>query len=907
MTRHLSLALLLLSLPSLAQAQGDASGAIVGYAFDETGNPLAGITITVQSPTQIGGPRKTTTSAEGFFRLAALFPGVFRLRAQAAKMIPYVQEGIQVGLGTVEITAILSVATAGSDVLVVLDHPVVQPDSAKVTKVFDTRFVEVLPMRSRDQVHTQLIDQVPGGMNGRLRGSNQNQILFLQDGFELNQSNGVYPVLKSAAAFEVGVSGYGADGATAPGGMLNVVTRSGSNKLEAELEATADSSRLRFFTDQRDASAPSFYYLLAPLLSGPILKDRLWFMVTDELHFIQNARSPDAEGLLPAADTYRKFIHKGTLKLTWQVSTRHRLSSVTNLEFPIWEHNMTAALGTESDAQQDRYARRLFTGLVYDALLADSLVLRSQAGLMQIPQEWYPTRCRRDPDCDFVPSVVQNLPRKQALQNNPSHRRDDLFSVQWANALSWFGQRPGLGQHDLVLKDRFYTEENTQRTSRPGDRTYELNGSTPAALTTYYANDPRYEEPRYGWFISTAHVLRHTTTLSDGWKPSHDLTITPSLSHTFAGGWNSRGDRLVNSQALAPGLALAWDPTHDGRTVVRASHSQYVDVDLLAAARHTLGSQAQQRCLWNADTQGYDRACVFSGGLSRNTFGSPCGPSGLDTEGRPCREPLGIPRTYEYGLGVERDVGQGVALSLDLAHRRYAHQFEVSETNRVWSDSGNTVVGYRNGRPEAILDLGTPAAATRQYTGVTFGITRREGRLKTMASYTWSTLTGNVFDNLNNPWGDIPARDVYLRGGPLADDHRHEVRATWQYEVCRMLTLGGRYEFSSGTPVQRLFWNEETAGYDLYRARPGQNAGTNLNDPGDDRPLRLPDHQELNVEVRANLLPLLGQKLEVAVDFLNVLGQRTATALGQNDGQDVGVERAWMDPFRIRLRVNYRY
>jgi hypothetical protein len=588
------------------------------------------------------------------------------------------------------------------------------------------------------------------------------------------------------------------------------------------------------------------------------------------------------------------------------VTTRHRLSSVTNLEFPIWEHNMTAALGTEADAQQDRYARRLFTGLVYDALLTDDLVLRAQVGLMQIPQEWYPTRCRRDPDCDFVPSVIQNLPRRQALQNNPSHRRDDLLSVQWANALTWFAHSRW-GEHALVLRERFYTEENTQRISRPGDRTYELNGSTPAALTTYYANDPRYEQARYGWSISTAHVQRHTTTLSDAWKPTRFLTLTPSLSHTIAGGWNSRGDQLVNSQALAPGLAVAWDATHDGHTVVRASYSQYVDVDLLAAARHTLGSQAQQRCLWNPDSGSYDRACVFSGGLSRNTFGSPCGPSGLDAEGRSCQQPLGIPRTYEYGLGAERELVQGLALSLDFTHRRYAHQFEVSETNRIWSQSGDGVVGYRNGRAEAIMDLGTPASATRQYTGVTLGLNKRGGRLKALASYTWSTLTGNVFDNLNNPWGDIPARDVYLRGGPLADDHRHEVRATLQYELARFLTFGARYEFSSGTPVQRLFWNEETAGFDLYRARPGQNAGANVNDPGDDRPVRLPDRQELNVEARVNLAPLLGQKLEMAVDFLNVLNQRTATAYGQNDGQDAGVERAWMDPFRIRLRVNYRY
>jgi hypothetical protein len=907
MRGHGLFVLLSLLVPVVAHAQGGDAGSILGHVFDETGNPIPGVKVTVRSPTQIGGAKVAYSNDDGFFRIPALFPGIFSLDAKAPKLKTFYQQNINVGItGAVELSIVMSVYTVDLG-LVIVDSPTVRTDNAAVTKVYDMGLIGTLPMRSRDQVHTQMINQVPGGMNGRIRGAAENQTLFLQDGFELNQSNGVYPVLKSSAAFEISVSGYGAEGATAPGGLINLVTRTGSNKLEAELEATADSSALRFFTDGRDASVPSYTYVLAPLLAGAIVKDRLWFMVTDELHFIQNGRAPDAEGILRAADTYRKFIHKGTMKLTWQMAERHKLTSVTNLEFPIWEHNMTGALGTEADAQQDRYARRLFTGLIYDGLLTDTLVLRSQVGLMQIPQEWYPTRCRRDPACDSVPSIVQLQPRRQALQNNPSHRRDDLFSVQFSNALTWFVPQGQWGQHALTLKDRFYSEVNTQRISRPGDRTYELNGATPVALTTYYANDPRFEEARYGWSISTARVLRHTVSLSDAWKPIIHLTLTPSLSYTLATGSNSRGDRLIDSHTLAPGLAVAWDPFHDARTVVRGSYSQYVDVDLLGPARHTLGSQAQRRCLWNPDTQDYDRACVSSGGLSQNTFGSPCGPSGIAADGAPCRQPLEIPRTHELTLGTEREVVSGLALSLDFVHRRYTHQFEVSESNRIWDRSGNAILGYRNGRPETILDLGTPTSAQRQYTGVTLALTKREGRLKTMLSYTWSTLTGNVFDGLNNPWGDIPARDVYLRGGPLADDHRHEVRGTMQYAMSPWLTFGGRYEFSSGTPYQRLFWNEESAAFDLHRAQAGQNAGANLNDPGDDRAQRLPDRQELNVEVRLNLMPLLGHKVELAVDLLNLLGQRTATAYGQNDGQDAGVERAWMDPFRLRLRANYRY
>jgi hypothetical protein len=163
-----------------------------------------------------------------------------------------------------------------------------------------------------------------------------------------------------------------------------------------------------------------------------------------------------------------------------------------------------------------------------------------------------------------------------------------------------------------------------------------------------------------------------------------------------------------------------------------------------------------------------------------------------------------------------------------------------------------------------------------------------------------------VAGSATNLYGDIPGRDVYL-DGYLPDDHRHEVKATASYQATTWLSFGTRTIYTSGQPYDRLFRNDETQAYDLYRAVRGINPGSNVNDPADDRMLRLPDQLELNLQARVNLLPLIGKRLDLYVDFLNVLGLRTATTLGTNDGQDFGVERAWMDPFRVRLGLNYRY
>src|SRR6185436_1440222 len=114
----------------------------------------------------------------------------------------------------------------------------------------------------------------------------------------------------------------------------------------------------------------------------------------------------------------------------------------------------------------------------------------------------------------------------------------------------------------------------------------------------------------------------------------------------------------------APTFSEAWDASHDGRTVLRGSLNQYVDVDMVNIARHSLGSQASQNCKWDPNTSTFTSGCVFSGGRSANTFGSPCGPSGIAPDGTDCHEKLKIPRTWEYTLGGEREVVQGLALSL---------------------------------------------------------------------------------------------------------------------------------------------------------------------------------------------------------------------------------------------------
>lgn len=894
----------LLLVPRSTFGQAGQNGSISGYVTDQNGMPLKGVRVNATSPTQIGGAKIGYTNDDGFFRLPGLDPGVFEVRASAPKLKTVLQRGIAVGINApAEVNVVMEVETAVEEVRVIEKSPVISTTTANVKETYDLDFVESIPLDSRDAAHRQVVNLAPGARDRRMRGGAINQTLFTQDGFDMRD---VFPTQKTSAAFEVQTAGYGADAPIAPGGVVNMVTRSGSNRWEAEFNATTELRQLEFFRSANDPALGRERHVLNPMLAGPIVKDRLWFYFNFESHIQTDGVEKDPLGVAPDPPVFEKYINKGTLKLTWQVSPRNKLSSLTTFD-SAYEVNRLMDVGITREAQQERITGRVFQGLTWESLLGDSLFFRTQVGYNQYPEHIYPSLCKEMPvDCEHIPAVLQTVPRSLTYGNATEHQRVDLYSMQFGNRLDWYLNGGVLGEHSISLRDQFFGQERTNWISHPGDKLTQYIGSTPDRETIYYSNDARFEAPRSGWYITRGTFWRHVTTLSDSWKPTRRLTLIPSLSHVYATGENGQGDRPVTINTFAPSVALAWDATHDGRTVFRGSVSKYVDADLQNVVEHTNGIQPQRMCRYNTATGEFDRNCVYSGGRSTNTFGTPCGPTGIDADGRDCRESLKAPRTWEYSGGVERELFPGTAVGVDVVYRRFSNQFETRETNKIWAGSGDTVLDYRNGRRENVTDLGTPDDAKRRYIGVTGSLARREGPLKVQGTYTWARLDGTVFDGLKNDYGDIPPQDVYLFGA-LPEDRRHEIKLTATYQITKWMSGGMRYMYLSGAPYRRLFYNDETGNFDSYRAEVGIDPGVNLNDPGDDRALRTPDRQSLNLQLRFAIKPGIGRRLDLYVEALNVLGLRTETAFGQQDGRDFGVPTTRMEPFRIRLGLNYRY
>jgi hypothetical protein len=900
------ISLMLFALPARAQ-KGD-SGSIVGYVIDQNGSPIRGVKVTASAPTQIGGKKTAYTNDEGFFRFPILEPGNFQVRTEAPKLKTHVQENVRVGINApAEINIVMEVASDKiEEVKVVEKAPLVSTTTANVKEVYDIDFVDSMPHDNRDVIYSQITNYTAGTIRGgRIRGGGGTQTLYEMDGFNMLRQ---YPTLKASAAYEIQTAAYGPDHANAPGGVVNLVTRSGSNKFELEMNASFDDNRLRFFQDSLDSRAPGNFYVLNPTVSGPIVKDRLWYSVNVEFLTQKTSREGDVEGRLPDPLPELRNWYKGTLKLTWQVSSRNKLQSVTNWD-DWWQFNRSAGLGFDHDSQSTGRSIKYFTGLIWESVLTDNIVFRSQAGIISLNNRFKPYSCYDNPiDCNHIPATVDTFPPQQTLNNATVNDANDVASGQFINRIEFFGNSKALGEHAIQVKNNTIWQQETNRRSVPGDMVYETNRGVPSALTEYWANDPRYDDARKGWFITTTTSIRNVLSLQDAWKPTRHLTFTPGVGYVWATASNSRGETVLTQQTFTPSIGVAWDATHDGRTVLRGSFNQYVDLDLNPIATHSLGSQVNRKCLYNEANGLYDRSCVYSGGATGATIGKPCGPSGVTETGEDCTQTLTIPKTWEYTLGAEREVFEGLSLSFDFIYRLFANQYEKSETNRIWSPSGAQLDnggGYRNGRQQTVSDLETPDNAQRRYVGITAAITRREGKMKVHAAYTWSRLDGTVLEGSGNRLGDIGPRDIFL-DGPLADDHRHELKTNMSYQISRWIGTSVRYSYYSGLPYNRLFQNTVTGAFEDYRARTGINPGTNLNDPSDDRALRLPDFHSLNASISFNLQPLIGQKLDLSMDFLNILNQRTTKEVSENDNADFGVMRSREPPMRMRFVLRYK-
>jgi hypothetical protein len=889
-------------------------GSLFGYVYDQSGVPLRGVTVTISSPTQIGGTKSTTTSDEGAFRFQGLFPGVFKISASAPKLRSVVQEGVRVGQSQTEVSLVMEVDTGQEEQITIIQKaPEINTRSSTVGESFDIDFLNSLPLATRDfQGATALaagVTDVTGSGNPEVRGGLYFNNKYSVDGFDstdpVTSTFGQNFSFNAMANLEVSTAGLEAEDAGTAGGVINIVTRSGSNRFEADGGAIYQDYRMRLFEDKLDRGKTRL--IVGDLnVGGPILRDKLWFFVSGQavdnsLVITQNPNFPDHPPL-------QIYGFDGLAKLTWRVSTRHELSLKLTAS-PGAFNNTLQSLLVEPEAEARQFQRTEQAILTYQ--YTGELFLRGLLGFQQQRFNVGPQSCEWDPDnCTNIPGefdVLTGILR----QNYISQTIDDRLKLQFTGTAEYTLDRFLGGEHGLKLTWNYVAAKNNVRSTVPGDEVLNTIGGMPFSREEYCSNDPKLSngECRKNYLYSSIVGESSVFSLSDRFRFSgyRYLTLTPAVSMLIGSSENDRGVEVTDAVAFAPRVSAIWDATHDGRTKLFGVFRGSADTGFLALTSFTSRSLYLKDCSWDPEAMAYVRDCRSQGGNDTTTVGLPCGPTGINPDGTPCRQKLSTPRVWEGVLGAERELVTGVVLKGTMIYRKFVRQWEDAETNANWNNGGTALdrtTPFKSGRNEFIFDLQTPDEANREYRGATVELRKREGVVRALVSYTLSRFEGST-EALTGTFLDNPGQTKFYYG-PLAADNRHDVRAQAVWIAKSWLSVGSSFAFLSGAPYNRLFFDPVYRRFGAFRTQRGYDNRGTLS-PDDDRPLRLPDFSQLDLQLRLSLEPLIKQRIDLWVDALNVLALRTTTGVVQTDGPFWGQTQSRQAPTQLRFGAQFRF
>jgi len=241
---------IVLALAAFSCAQDASTGSLRGVVVDPDSRSIAGASIIVVNDAT-GLRYSATTDTEGRFAFELLPPGDYSARADAPGMAPELSPQMHVDVGgTTELEFRLAVAGTQETVTVSDAPPVVETQPSAVSAVLDERAITELPLNGRrfsDLILlTPGVTQDPRGLtsasNGDLAfgGIRGYQSSYLVDGADNNnsffgQARGRYraPYQFSnevVQEFRVSSNSYGAELGRAGGAVVNVVTKSGSNR-----------------------------------------------------------------------------------------------------------------------------------------------------------------------------------------------------------------------------------------------------------------------------------------------------------------------------------------------------------------------------------------------------------------------------------------------------------------------------------------------------------------------------------------------------------------------------------------------------------------------------------------------------------------------------------------------------
>lgn len=270
------------------------TGVIVGVVHDSTAAVIPGATVTArQSETNL--TRVMQSDEQGVYRFIQLPPGKYEIKAESNNFSSQTQL-TTLALGTTALLEFTLTPLGTSDVVLVEANSSTEPQTESSTNIERTR-LENLPSLQRSSLGLALIsprvngDQLPKegvvvtsglSINGQSARFNNVTIDGLDNNDYLTGSTRSLFSQDGIQEFQIITDSYSAEFGRVLGGIVNLVTRGGSNQFHSEI--------FLFDTNDQLAARNSFakkkpelnQYQFGGILSGPLRKDRTFFFTSYE-------------------------------------------------------------------------------------------------------------------------------------------------------------------------------------------------------------------------------------------------------------------------------------------------------------------------------------------------------------------------------------------------------------------------------------------------------------------------------------------------------------------------------------------------------------------------------------------------------------------------------------------------
>jgi len=607
-----------------AMAQSNAAGVIYGKVANPAGASVA------LTNTDTGLKRTVTPDAQGNFRVTALPVGHYK--------VDLVRNGGIAGSNEVDVLLGQGVDASFGDMATVQvsgRRSRIDVSTASNGATFTAKELAALPIQQNVAAIIQLAPNTTRAdpryaAGASFGGGGASENAYYINGFpvtnpltQLGASELPFGAISQA---QILTGGYGAEFGRSIGGVVNITTKSGTNRWEAGATASIEPNSLRasarnvyyanngFPTDGTLYSKNDLYSETikrgGAYVGGPIIQDKLFMFLSAER--IQekssgvNLASDQGDTLNSQGWIDRKNITTRYLgKFDWNITDNHRIEWTTigdkptsdqqysDFNYDTFAHNGNVSSGAhfQNVANKTPTIGATTNVLRYTGNLTDDLtvqILHGQSKTKHINDltGYDPTvpGIVTTPDA-IAPGFTYNNPQPFADQRlDAAYSYDKVKStrldVEWK--LGNHTLRAGLDDNKLSSYNAgqltpggftwqyYHTDTPNEVTSLTGYQTAINNGSGPLAAQGYYVRRQIFED------ITPAFSNQSAQYLEDRWQATKNLLVTGGLRVEQYKNLNGNGETFLKmDDQINPRLSASWDAFGDSSLKVYGSLGRY--------------------------------------------------------------------------------------------------------------------------------------------------------------------------------------------------------------------------------------------------------------------------------------------------------------------------------------------